>query len=204
MAKRVGEFEKVSFEQFETAMHNYYEDEYEKSLEVFGRWFKWLFRKRGKESIADILDEVNKDTTIAIMHGRLQLPKRATDESAGHDFNAPFDFTLYPGETIKIPTGVRVKINSGWWLGCVPRSSLGFKYRVQLDNTVGVIDGDYYHTDNEGHIFAKITNDSRDCKVITVKQGEAFMQGIFIPYGITYSDNVTTVRTGGIGSTNKK
>ena len=75
---------------------------------------------------------------------KIPLPSRATTGSAGYDFKAPFGFTLLPGESIKIPTGIRVKIAEGWMLACFPRSGLGFKYRVQLDNTVGIIDSDRY------------------------------------------------------------
>lgn len=63
---------------------------------------------------------------------------------------------------------------------------------------------DYYNNpDNEGHIFAKITNDSRESKTVEIKKGDAFMQGIFLQYGITEDDNVETERIGGIGSTNQ-
>ena len=103
-----------------------------------------------------------------------------------------------------MPTGIRVKIDEGWWLGCLPRSGLGFKYRMQLNNTMGVIDSDYYHSDNEGHIFAKITNDSNEGKELEIKAGDGFLQAIFIPYGITYSDNADGVRNGGMGSTDTK
>ena len=132
---------------------------------------------------------------------KIPLPSRATTGSAGYDFKAPFGFTLLPGESIKIPTGIRVKIAEGWMLACFPRSGLGFKYRVQLDNTVGIIDSDYFNSDNEGHIFAKLTNDSKEGKPVTIKRGEAFMQGVFIPYGITYDDAASGVRNGGLGST---
>ena len=130
------------------------------------------------------------------------LPKRATTGSAGYDFFAPFDFTLAVGETIKIPTGIRVKIDCGWVLKIYPRSSLGFKYRLSLNNTVGIIDSDYYFADNEGHIFIKMTNCGD--KTLVVEKGKAFAQGIFVEYGITVDDECTTSRTGGIGSTDKK
>ena len=71
-------------------------------------------------------------------------------------------FTLNPQETIKIPTGIRAWMESGYVLLLAPRSSLGFKYRMQLDNTIGVVDADYYESDNEGHIFIKVTNDSKE------------------------------------------
>ena len=100
-----------------------------------------------------------------------------------------------------MPTGIRARIADGWVLCLFPRSGLGFKYRLQLNNTVGVIDSDYYRSDNEGHIFCKITNDSREGKTLSVKAGEGFVQGIFLPFGITEDDASTEKRNGGFGST---
>lgn len=130
------------------------------------------------------------------------LPRRATAGSAGYDFFAPEAFTLNAGETIKIPTGIRVKIEEGWVLSIYPRSSLGFKYRLTLDNTVGIIDSDYYFAENEGHIFIKMTNCGD--KPLAVEAGKAFAQGVFTEYGITYDDDCSFSRTGGLGSTDKK
>lgn len=134
---------------------------------------------------------------------RLQLPRRATMGSAGYDFFAPVGFELPAGESIKIPTGVRALMEDGWVLTLYPRSSLGFKFRFQLDNSVGVIDSDYARSENEGHIFLRMTNDSREGKGLRVPSGTAFAQGIFLPYGITVDDNVQGVRNGGLGSTSK-
>ena len=85
-----------------------------------------------------------------------------------------------------------------------PRSGLGFKYRLQLDNTLGVVDADYSGSDNEGHIFIKITNDSKEGKTLSIKKGEAFAQGIIVQFFKTVDDNATEERNGGFGSTNKK
>lgn len=132
----------------------------------------------------------------------IRLPQRATAGSAGYDFFAPFEFTVNAGETVKIPTGIRAKIDQGWVLSIYPRSSLGFKYRLTLDNTVGIIDSDYYGAQNQGHIFIKMTNCGN--VPLTVAAGGAFAQGIFTQYGITYDDDATALRTGGFGSTDKK
>ncbi len=132
------------------------------------------------------------------------LPRRATTGSAGYDFYCPCDLTLAPGETVKIPTGIRAKIADGWVLQLFPRSGLGFKYRLQLNNTVGIIDSDYYHSDNEGHILIKLTNAGNEGKILTLAAGDGFAQGIFLPFGITEDDNVTAVRNGGFGSTSKR
>ena len=131
------------------------------------------------------------------------MPARATRGSAGYDFYSPLEFTLEPGKTIKIPTGIRAEMEEGWVLKLYPRSGLGFKYRLQLNNTVGIIDSDYFNSDNEGHIMAKITNDSKENKVLQLKAGDGFMQGIFVQFGITVDDEAEGVRNGGFGSTSR-
>ena len=163
------------------------------------------FHKVSKERFtADWIDTfVQSQEEAEKVYESIRLPKRATAGSAGYDFFAPAEFTLKPGETVKIPTGIRVEMQPEWVLKCYPRSGLGFKYRLQLNNTVGIIDSDYFYSDNEGHIFAKITNDSNEGKVISVKKGEAFIQGVFLSYGITEDDEVNSIRNGGFGSTSK-
>ena len=138
---------------------------------------------------------------IEEIYNDIKLPRRATAGSAGYDFYTPFAFDLKPGESIKIPTGIRVQINDGWVLKIYPRSGLGFKFRVQMNNTVGIIDSDYYNSDNEGHIFCKIMNDTNEYKTVSLNKGAGFCQGIFVEYGITFDDDVTDERNGGFGST---
>lgn len=143
------------------------------------------------------------ETEILECYESLQLPKRATKGSAGYDFYTPVDITLAPGETIKIPTGIRAWMEDEYVLKLYPRSGLGFKFRLQLNNSVGIIDSDYFNSDNEGHIFCKITNDSNEGKTVEIKAGNGFVQGIFIEYGITIDDDADGVRNGGFGSTTK-
>ena len=144
------------------------------------------------------------EETIADIYNKIKLPVRATAGSAGYDFFSPVDITLNPGETVKIPTGIRVEMEQDWVLKCYPRSGLGFKYRLQLNNTVGIIDSDYFYSDNEGHIFSKITNDSNESKSVSIQAGTGFMQGIFVEYGITVDDDAQGIRNGGFGSTTQK
>lgn len=156
-----------------------------------------------EKAIEDCNPDVLTKFDINTLYEDIRKPKRATTGSAGYDFYAPFDIVLKPGETIKIPTGIRCKMEEDYVLMLYPRSGLGFKYRLQLNNTVGVIDSDYYYSDNEGHIFAKITNDSNEGKTVEIKKGEGFMQGIFMQFGLTVDDNTTDIRNGGFGSTTK-
>ena len=133
----------------------------------------------------------------------IRLPQRATSGSAGYDFFAPVGFELPAGGNIKIPTGIRALIEDGWVLTLYPRSGLGFKYRFQLDNSVGVIDSDYARSDNEGHIFLRMTNDNREGLGLRVPSGTAVAQGIFLPFGVTVDDDAQDKRNGGFGSTTK-
>ena len=154
------------------------------------------YEKDFKDRIGDCKD-INK------VYEDIIFPKRATVGSAGYDFFAPIEITLAPNDTITVPTGIRAKINEGYVLLIYPRSGLGFKYRLQLDNTVGVIDADYYGAKNEGHILVKITNDSKENKTLTIPKGTGFAQGIFMPFGITVDDTVSDIREGGMGSTTR-
>lgn len=171
--QRVAQFYKVSYDQFKSAI----QDMYVGQVDVNEQWIENIYEY-------------------------LETPKRATKGSAGYDFYAPFSFDLEPGESIKIPTGIRCGMHNDWVLMLFPRSSLGFKYRLKLNNTVGIVDSDYFYADNEGHIFVKLTNEGKDKIVVT--QGDAFCQGILLPFGITDDDNVTASRHGGFGSTDKK
>ncbi len=157
-----------------------------------------------KVSLEQFTQSWDLDGDPKAIYEQIQLPKRATKGSAGYDFFTPVAIELKPGQTIKIPTGIRVEMEENWVLKLYPRSGLGFKYRLQLNNTVGIIDSDYFYSDNEGHIFAKITNDSNEDKTVSLEAGEGFMQGIFIEYGITFDDDATQIRNGGFGSTTKK
>lgn len=129
----------------------------------------------------------------------IKLPCRGTAGSAGYDFFAPEEVTVKAGESVKVATGIRCSMRTDTCLLIFPRSSLGFRYRLALDNTVGVIDSDYYGADNEGHIMIKMTNNSS--ADLLIEEGKAFAQGIFFRYGLTDDDEATRTRTGGFGST---
>ena len=144
--------------------------------------------------------DVDGDVTYT-SHENLKLPTRATAGSAGYDFFTPTPIHLEPGESAVIKTGIRAKIDNGWALVIMPKSGLGFKYSLKLANTIGLIDGDYYNADNEGHIMVKLEN--RGDKVVELHTGDKFAQGVFIMYGISSTDNLNDKieRHGGFGST---
>ena len=127
----------------------------------------------------------------------IPLPRRGTAGSAGYDFVSPVSFSLQPGEFFTVPTGIRARMEPGWVLLLMPRSSLGFRYGLRLANTVGVIDSDYYGAANEGHIQVRLTCD----RPVEIRAGDRFCQGLFVPYGLAEEDDRPALRTGGLGST---
>ena len=136
----------------------------------------------------DVKDNIN-------LYNELVMPSRSTKHSAGYDFHAIEDFEINPGETLKIPLGVKAKMMEDEFLMVVVRSSVGFKYNVRLVNQVGIIDSDYYNAkENEGHIWVKLKNEGEE--IFKVKKGEHFMQGIFLKY-LTCNDVVDKERTSG-------
>ena len=130
-----------------------------------------------------------------------KLPTRKTCGSAGYDFYLPCDVTVPAhGFSGVYLTGVKAKFPQNEVLMLFIRSSVGIKKHVVLTNGTGIIDSDYYdNPENEGNIGISLHNMSD--QDVTFKKGERIMQGIFLPYGITETDNVREKRTGATGST---
>ena len=158
------------------------------------------FKNDWLNAFSGLWDENNENdmNDIKYIYNCLAIPHRSTKHSAGYDFKSPINFKLQPGESIMIPTGIRSYMPKNMVLMIFPRSGLGTKYRLGLCNTASVIDSDYFYSDNEGHIYIKMINEGD--KVVTVDQGQAFCQGIFTNYFVTFDDDAKQTRNGGFGS----
>lgn len=156
-----------------------------------------------KQFMEDWIDTFGNqpDHIITEIYNNVKLPKRKTKLSAGYDIASTLDFTLNPGDSIKIPTGLRCHMKDNNVLLLHVRSSVGFKYHTVLSNITGVIDADYVNANNEGHIFVKLVNHGD--KDFTVNAGDDVVQGIFMKYDITDNDVADGERVGGFGSTGK-
>lgn len=132
----------------------------------------------------------------------VKLPQRATSKSAGYDFYLPDEVIIKAHSQVLIKTNIRAYMNEDEYLAISIRSSLGIKKGLKLVNQTGIIDADYYNNpDNLGNIIVAIENTS-DVEV-KLEKGQAFVQGIFMKYLVVDDDNVTTLRTGGIGSSSR-
>lgn len=132
----------------------------------------------------------------------VELPKRKTKKSAGYDFFAIEDFTLYPNKLCIVPTGVKAYMEDDEVLYLHIRSSVAFKRGVRMLNSIGVIDADFVdNSDNEGEISLGLLSHNDD--IVHIKKGERIAQGVFHKFLITDDDNAEGQRVGGIGSTDK-
>ena len=162
--------------------------------------FKIFFRDYCKANNipVDKMDDDDLILDIKDMYEKIKLPVRATKGSAGYDFFIPYtvNFNHVEGPVL-VPTGIRFECDFDKFLALYPRSGLGFKYGMQLRNTVGVIDYDYFYSSNEGHSMAKVTCEES----FMLEQGTAMMQGIISPYYKVDNDTSDKERDGGFGST---
>lgn len=178
-------FEKVSFEQFKKDTLNCL-----------------------SSSIMKVKTQDEFDKEIKEIYDNIKLPTRATKGSAGYDFYSPFSFTVNKANeilgfylpTVTFPTGIRCMMDSDVCLLLMPKSGIGFKTGVRLANTVGLVDSDYFFSDNEGHIMVKFVGGFND---LSVERGQKVMQGIFTNYFTVEDDDTQGIRNGGFGSTDK-
>lgn len=132
----------------------------------------------------------------------VKLPKRKTKKSAGYDFFAVEDFTLYPNKLCIVPTGIKAYMEDDEVLYLHIRSSVAFKRGVRMLNSIGVIDADFVdNPDNEGEISLGLLSHNDD--IVHIQKGERIAQGVFHKFLITDDDNAEGQRVGGIGSTDK-
>ena len=141
-----------------------------------------------------------------------ELPFVATTGAVGADLRA----CLYDEETgeklakIVIPAGGKAKINTGlafqlpenYFMMLAPRSSMGIKKGLMLQNTIGILDADFEH---ECLMFLKNVSD----EPVEIEFGERIAQAIVLPYPpVNYSlveefDKRETNRIYGFGSSGK-
>ncbi len=133
----------------------------------------------------------------------VSIPIRKTKGSAGYDLELAEDLIIEPGELGYAKTGLKVKMNQDEALFIYARSSL-FKSTNKgliLPNSVGVIDSDYYNSnESEGQIFVQLYNISKEA--VCLKKGERVAQGVFKKVLFSLDEEKpVSVRTGGFGST---
>lgn len=155
------------------------------------------FKEDLMKNINSLAKPINSEEQIQVLYDNIKLPKRSSIGSAGYDFYSPVAVTVNDACSPIIPTGIRVKLSNNYVLMLMARSGIGFKTGTQLSNTIGIIDSDYYYSNNEGHIMLKLVKGFKD---LTINQGDRIAQGIFTVYLLADDDSTKAVRNGGFGS----
>ena len=107
-----------------------------------------------------------------------KVPERGSKFAAGYDLSAnlPENSTMiYPGETLKIHSGLAVAIPEGYFGGIYARSGLSTKQGLRPANCTGIVDSDY-----RGEIIVALYNDSN--KIQTIENGQRIAQLVIQPY----------------------
>ncbi|MCY0870213.1 MAG: dUTP diphosphatase, partial [Firmicutes bacterium] len=131
------------------------------------------------------------------------LPRRQTSGSAGYDIRALSPVDIAPGQVALVATGLRIRLEPGYFLGIFSRSSMSVRRNLTLANGVGVVDADYYaNADNGGHILVPLWNFGTCTQ--SIAKGERIAQGIVLAAGWLASDEPhARERQGGFGSTGR-
>jgi len=132
----------------------------------------------------------------------VKTPNRGTSASAGIDFYVPEDFetaSLKPGESVLIPSGIRVQVPRGYALIAFNKSGVAVKQGLSVGACC--VDEDY-----TGEVHLHMINTSNKDQVIAT--GQKLVQFILIPVSYMDVEEVevlpernTERGTGGFGST---
>lgn len=138
----------------------------------------------------------------------VKLPTRGTSQSAGLDFYVPnevyngVDICLKPGDSVVIPSGIRVEVPKGYALIGFNKSGIATKRHLYVGACV--IDEDY-----QGEIHIHLTNVGKGPSYIA--PGDKIAQFILIPVLYVDIEEVSELHMtptergdGAFGSTDKK
>lgn len=152
-----------------------------------------------------------------------KMPTYAHLTDAGMDIYLTEDVTIHPGETVLIPTGIKVAIPLGYELQVRPKSGRSLKSKLRIANTPGTIDAGYRDEigiicdnidpvirsadiDDEGRLYNILWGSN-----IMLSKGEKIAQLVLseVPKAVFYEvESVATIendgRKGGFGSTGDK
>ncbi len=124
------------------------------------------------------IDEYNKYDTDLAFHA-LRLPTKDISKPSWYIFRSTKNFTLEPGKTILVPSGIKAYMENDEVLVCAPICDARLEYGIQFVNVSSILDEHYYCNSNEQHIIFELANNGDN--PWEVKSGDTIVQGIFLP-----------------------
>lgn len=112
----------------------------------------------------------------------IKLPSKGRSGDAGWDIYMPTSGTV-SGKTLEVPLGFAIEIPTGYCALIMPRSGVGTKHGLELNNTVGLIDSNYR---GEWKVFIR----TKDTRPYSWEAGDRLLQFIIIPH---FQDNLELV-----------
>lgn len=139
---------------------------------------------------------------IKSLHPMFQLPTKSREQSGAYDLYMPEAGYASGNAVTEVPLGFAAAIPPGYVGLILPRSGVGARNGLELNNTCGVIDADY-RGEWKAFLRCKSTYES-----INWNTGERLLQVLFVPVGSFEFNLVDTLDdtergTGGFGSSGK-
>lgn len=188
-----------------------------------------------KSLLATLTNAVNETEGIAkrfvqipveLCHPDAKIPQYANTSDSGMDVYALDDYTIAPGETKLIPTGIKLALPPGYEIQVRPKSGRALKTKLRIANTPGTVDAGYrdeikvivenieppikdieYDFDDNGTpIIKSILHGA----AYTIGKGEKFCQLVLMEvpkaalYRVEQVGEIGENRGGGFGSTGLK
>ena len=133
------------------------------------------------------------------LHSNFKLPVRSTNQAAAYDIFMPEWGQAGEYVAVKVPLGFAAEVPVGHVALLLPRSGVGGKHGLELNNTCGVIDADY-----RGEWIATLK--TKHFPGITWLAGDRLLQFMIVPVLSVIPELVEALSTtergdGGFGST---
>lgn len=80
---------------------------------------------------------------VELCHEDASIPQYAHISDSGADVFALEDITIHPGETVLVPTGIKLALPPGYEVQVRPKSGRALKTKLRIANTPGTIDAGY-------------------------------------------------------------
>ena len=188
-----------------------------------------------KSLLATLTNAVNETEGIAkrfvqipveLCHPDAKIPQYANTSDSGMDVYALDDYTIAPGETKLIPTGIKLALPPGYEIQVRPKSGRALKTKLRIANTPGTVDAGY--RDEIKVIVENIESPIKDIEydfddngtpiiksilhgaAYTIGKGEKFCQLVLMEvpkaalYRVEQVGEIGENRGGGFGSTGLK
>lgn len=146
-------------------------------------------------ALYEVLNEAVKIVNIPIeLSSNAKAPQYAHTGDGAMDVYAIGNYTINPGETILVKTGIKTAIPDGYALLIQPRSGQSLKTKLRVANTPGLIDGGY--RDEIGVIIENIESPIENIEYSTDDDGNITITSITHgkPYYIEDGQRIAQMR----------